>query len=130
MARQLFVTKCQSAIVLGVIVSICLIHSSKAEAGTFLKKANLQQTLNSVLKARTDTQKAYVKRVTELVNQGKLPLQIVDSSYLWIRKKATTRARKIYPIIYFQEVLRLRAKGLGIDTKALGLDDFKLNERD
>jgi hypothetical protein len=73
--------------------------------------ADLESRLMNGLRARTDEEKAYVKRVVESVNKGELPVKLVDSSYFWVRKN---RPDHNFPLFYFKKVLEFRAKAAGI----------------
>ena len=42
-----------------------------------------------------------------MVQQGKIPKNLVDSSWLWVRSK---RPGARSPFVYFEQVLRLRAE--------------------
>ncbi|MFM8291720.1 MAG: hypothetical protein ACKOC4_08485 [Planctomycetia bacterium] len=71
--------------------------------------ASLEERLTAGLKARTPAEVAFCARVAELVRTGRLPAQIVDSTYLW----AVRRGRK-YPFPAFQYALRAKAEKLGV----------------
>lgn len=69
----------------------------------------LEERLTAGLKARTPAEVAFCERVVELVREGRLPAQVVDSTYLW----AVRRGRK-YPLPAFQYALRAKAEKLGV----------------
>jgi hypothetical protein len=71
--------------------------------------ASLQERLEAGLKVRAPADVAFCERVAELVRAGKLPVQLVDSTYLW----AVRRGRK-YPFPAFQHALRVKADRLGV----------------
>lgn len=71
--------------------------------------ASLEERLTAGLKARTPAEVAFCARVAELVRTGRLPAQVVDSTYLW----AVRRGRK-YPFPAFQYALRAKAEKLGV----------------
>ena len=73
--------------------------------------ANLQQQLESGLKARRPEEFAFIAKVVSLVEEDALPLDLVMSTFLWTRKNPKA---KEYPFVYFQRALRERAKKLGI----------------
>ena len=52
---------------------------------------------------------AFIKRVVELVDQGRLPVPLVKSPFSWARSKPVR-----YPFPYFVKALRIRAGKLGI----------------
>ncbi len=70
--------------------------------------ASLQQTLQDGLKARTADELAFIQTVVDKVNAGALPLNLVDTTFQWAR-------RKTHPMQYFEFGLRARAKKAGID---------------
>lgn len=75
----------------------------------------LLQRLLVGLKVRTSADRAFVSRVVQLVQLGQLPVKLVDTTYLWARKRA---ARNSYsannPMIYFRPAMEARAKKLGV----------------
>src|SRR5262249_20284864 len=68
----------------------------------------LKQQLETGLLARTPQEQAFVAKVVEAVDSGDLPLSLVQSTFLWAR-------RKKYPMPYFEQALKIRATALGID---------------
>lgn len=76
----------------------------------------LKQQLTLGLKATTAKDKAFIDTVVAKVNQGTLPRKLVDSTFLWARRRAQehSESRALRPIIYFQPGLIARAKRLGI----------------
>jgi hypothetical protein len=81
------------------------------------RQAALQDQLTAGLKARTPADRAFVELVVTKVEQGKLSRKLVDSTFLWARKRAATRSgsHRLRPMVYFRPALILRAKQLGID---------------
>lgn len=75
----------------------------------------LEERLLVGLRVKTDADRAFIHHVVELVEQGKLPLRLVDSTYFWARQKAE-RSRRLYnnPMVYFRPALVARAARLGI----------------
>ncbi len=73
--------------------------------------ANLQQQLESGLKARRPEEFAFIQMVVTKVANNQLPLDLVKSTFLWARKNPDA---KEYPFVYFERGLRERAKKLGI----------------
>jgi hypothetical protein len=71
-------------------------------------KSSLKDTLEKGLKARRPEEFSFVRRVVLLVDTGRLPRSVVESTFLW------ARAKEDYPFQYFQMGLTLRAKKLGI----------------
>jgi hypothetical protein len=68
----------------------------------------LKQQLNTGLLARTPEERTFNDNVVKLVNEGKLPLSMVQSTFLWARYKQP------YPMPFFEQALRVRAKKAGI----------------
>lgn len=71
--------------------------------------ASLEERLKAGLRVQTPVDVAFCDRVVELVRTGKLPAQVVDSTYLW----AVRRGRK-YPFPAFRQAIRLKAERLGV----------------
>jgi hypothetical protein len=71
--------------------------------------ATLKQQLETGLLARTPSEQAFVNEVVALVNSGDLPISLVQSTFLWARRKGK------FPMPYFERALRLRASAIGID---------------
>jgi hypothetical protein len=69
----------------------------------------LKDKLEKGLKARLPSEFAFIANVVNKVNDGTLPLSLVDSTFLWARKKSDDR-----PFQYFQHGLTLRAQKIGV----------------
>jgi hypothetical protein len=85
------------------------VHGAETDLATRDAIASLEERLTAGLKARTPAEVAFCARVAELVRTGRLPAQVVDSTYLW----AVRRGRK-YPFPAFQYALRAKAEKLGV----------------
>ena len=70
---------------------------------------DLQTTLEKGLKARRPVEFDFIASVVEMVDNGTLPASIVQTSFLWARKK------RPYPFPYFRQSLRIQAQQMGID---------------
>ncbi len=68
----------------------------------------LKEQLETGLLARTPAEQAFVAKVVQLVDDGELPNSLVQSTFLYARKKLP------YPMPYFQRALKIRAKRVGI----------------
>jgi hypothetical protein len=68
----------------------------------------LKDTLNAGLKARLPEEFAFVDRVVRMVDHGKLPLDMVQTTFLWARRKP------IHQFQYFEHGLRMRAEEAGV----------------
>jgi hypothetical protein len=75
--------------------------------------AGLEERLTLGLRVRIPRDKAFCENVVRLVRQGRLPVKLVDSAYLW----AVQRGRK-YPFPAFEYVIRLQADRLGVDLES------------
>ncbi len=73
------------------------------------KKPALKDELEKGLKARLPAEFKFVETVVGMVDAGTLPLDLVESTFLWARRKQP------YPFPYFVRGLRLRAAKIGID---------------
>lgn len=87
------------------------------------QQANLNETLRSVLKCRRPEEFAFVDLVTEKVDQGKLPRNLVLSMMNWATRRsreevAAGRRQNDFPFPYFQEGLRIRAAEINIKLPA------------
>lgn len=75
----------------------------------------LEERLLVGLKVRTREDREFVEQVVKLVNQGKLPVKLVDSTFFWARDKASRkRSMANRPMVYFRPALLSRAAKLGI----------------
>ncbi|HEV3417210.1 MAG TPA: hypothetical protein VG056_10365 [Pirellulales bacterium] len=68
----------------------------------------LKDTLDKGLKARLPSEFAFVANVVGKVDDGTLPLSLVESTFLWARRKPD------HPFQYFQQGLTLRAQKIGV----------------
>jgi len=71
---------------------------------------SLEDQLNTGLKTRRPEETEFVEGVARLVNEGKLPRKLVDSTFIW-----AVRRRQTYPFPAFERALRLQADRLGVD---------------
>ena len=71
--------------------------------------ADLKDQLKNGLRVRRAGDLAFIDKVVELVEAGRLPVSLVKGTFQWARTK-TTR----YPFPYFAKALRIRAGKLGI----------------
>ena len=69
----------------------------------------LKQQLTVGLLARTPDEQAFVDEVVTRVDSGEIPLGLVQSTFLWARR------RRPYPMQYFERALRVRAAEIGIE---------------
>ncbi|MCH2113859.1 MAG: hypothetical protein MK171_02955 [Pirellulales bacterium] len=80
------------------------------------RKLTLSDQLMLGLRARTKADKVFLDKVVTLVEQGKLPRAVVDSTFLWARERAVqhSRLRRLRPLVYFKPALTMRAKRIGV----------------
>ena len=71
---------------------------------------SLEDRLKVGLKARRPEENEFLERVAALVQSGKLPRKLVDSTYLW-----AIRRRQDSPFPAFERALQLQADRLGVD---------------
>jgi hypothetical protein len=67
--------------------------------------------MKKLLKPPTPDDNAFIDRIVRMVNKGKLPPDLVDTTLKWARKKGKHRFQ------YFKEALILRAADRGIVVK-------------
>lgn len=70
--------------------------------------ADLQEQLEDVLKARRPQEFKFIATVVGMVQKETLPRSLVDTTFLWARKKKANRLQ------YFETALRVRAAKQGI----------------
>ncbi len=73
--------------------------------------ANLREQLENGLKARLPNEFKFIDTVVTMVEDNSMPRELVDSTFLWVRKK---KSKVAAPFPYFERALRLRAEKLGI----------------
>jgi hypothetical protein len=61
------------------------------------------------LRTATPEEDGFIERVVGLVDQGKVPAKLVDSTFQWARQKPRHKFQ------YFKRALILRARRIGID---------------
>lgn len=110
--RLLALTGCTLAVAAAATLS--LLAASRCEAAV-PRGPLLEERLLVGLRVKTDADREFIHHVVELVEQGKLPVSLVDSTYFWAREKAS-RSRRLFnnPMIYFRPALVARAARLGI----------------
>ncbi|HEV2968363.1 MAG TPA: hypothetical protein VGY55_00140 [Pirellulales bacterium] len=96
-----------SGLIVGVICIIPVAIGRAADTGTSTTPT-LKDTLDNGLKARLPSEFAFVAKVIAKVDDGTLPLSLVESTFLWARRKPD------HPFQYFQQGLTLRAQKIGV----------------
>lgn len=74
--------------------------------------ASLSDQLKAGLKARRQVEFQFINDVVKLVQQRKLPVNLVVQTFEYARRKRTN-----YPFQYFQRALSLRAARIGVTLK-------------
>lgn len=88
--------------------------SDRLKAGG--RQVSLHDMLRVGLKAKTKADFEYIAEVVKLVDEGKLPRDMVDSSFLYARYRYRTHptSHRLRPMVYFQPSLTARAKKIGV----------------
>ena len=68
----------------------------------------LKEMLEKGLKVRRPQDFTFIATVIKLVDEDKLPLKMVQSTFVWARRKSR-------PFQYFQAALRVQAKEIGVN---------------
>ena len=97
------------------ILTVCLcvagtVAAPAAEPPVPRESTSLAERLKAGLKARLPQEFAYVDRVAALVEEGVLPVKLVDTAFAWARKKGVP-----YPFPYFRRVLEIQASLIGLE---------------
>jgi hypothetical protein len=90
------------------ILAVMLALLSPAVARTAQRSPLDAATMKVALHTATPQEDGFIDRVLAMVDKGTLPLDLVESTFLWARKKPR---RKFF---YFREGLILRAADRGI----------------
>lgn len=75
------------------------------------RRAELKDELEAGLKARRPEEFQFIARVVKLVEEGRLPLKLVRSTFVWARRK------KPYPFPFFERAMIARAAQIGVQIK-------------
>ena len=75
-----------------------------AQVAPTRKTKDLKEQLKSKLRPRTPAESAFIDRVVKMVDQNKLELRTVNSTFNWAR-----RIRLRYRFPYFQRALQIEA---------------------
>ena len=73
-----------------------------------------ERQLNAMLKTRHDEEKKFVNKIVGKVRLGKIPSRLVSTTYSWVRNK---RPDTNYPFVYFERVIRIQAKAIGLEDE-------------
>ena len=68
--------------------------------------------LNAVLLTHRTAEKEYVAKIVKGIKDGKIPLSLVDESWLWVKDN---RPRTRYPFVYFARILKLNGDRVKVD---------------
>ncbi len=95
---------------LGKSILILVLVSGVWLAWTDMAQAQLDaETMRAALRTATPEEDGFIDYVLELVDQGRLPRALVESTFQWARKKARHRFQ------YFRYGLIVRAAQQGIE---------------
>lgn len=83
------------------------VANSSAQEFDELTLVQLERQLNSILKTRLNEEKLYIATIVKLVNDGKLPRKLINTSFKYVKNK---RPYTKYPFVYFARVLHFQAK--------------------
>jgi hypothetical protein len=104
-----------TSLVAAALLATCLLTTGLMPAGTAAEppvpreSTSLSERLKAGLQARLPQEFAYADRVAALVEQGELPVKLVDTAFAWARKKGGK-----YPFPYFRRVLEIQASLIGV----------------
>ena len=97
------------ALLLSLAMLICTLVVITPPDASGVDVADLKDQLKNGLRVRRAGDLAFIDKVVELVEAGRLPGSLVKGTFQWARTK-TIR----YPFPYFAKALRIRAGKLGI----------------
>jgi hypothetical protein len=83
----------------------CCSRPAPATAANFLDA----DTMKAALHTATPVEDGFIEKVVAKVNAGKLPVDLVQSTFLWARKKPLEKR-----FFYFKQALIARAQQRGI----------------
>ena len=80
------------------------------------RQLTLREQLVTGLRAFTKADFDFIDEIVILVDQGKLPRRLVNSTFLWSRDRAARRSfyRRLRPMVFFRPAMIARAKRLGL----------------
>lgn len=80
------------------------------------RQISLRDQLRVGLKAVTKADLAFIDLVVAKVNTRVLPRSLVDSTFLWARRRVETRNVRyaMRPMVYFQPAMIQRARAIGV----------------
>lgn len=67
--------------------------------------------LNAVLLTHRTSEKEYISKIVKGIKDKKIPLSLVDESWLWVRDN---RPRTRYPFVYFAKILKLQGERMKV----------------
>jgi hypothetical protein len=108
MLRSTFL-RCLAA--LGLAASGLFAHRAIRTITAAEEVAPLKDQLKNGLEARRPEDRLFCDRVAQMVEESRLPVELVKGTFQWARRK------KPYPFPYFERALRLRAAELGIQIQ-------------
>jgi hypothetical protein len=100
---------CLGALVLSLSISLAAAFAAPPSTSAIGPGGpDLKTSLEKGLRARRPVEFAFIASVVQMVDNGTLPQSLVETSFLWARKKQP------YPFPYFQQSLKVQAQKMGI----------------
>jgi hypothetical protein len=99
-------------------VDLALADSPPPINGGGVSGLDLKTQLEKGLKARRPVEFQYIDQIIQLVEDGSLPVSLVQTTYGWARKQ--TSARQLQ---YFQFALQARVRSQGLNVKLPNLNN-------
>ena len=122
MAKGLSRAVCLLTLLAGLTAPALAQTSARNKTNAYVQ-VTLRQQLRAGLKCRRPVEFEFVDRVTRLVDEGKLPIDLVNICFAWSRHQNSFR-----PFVYFERSLTqlARDKGCPIDIKPKPASKLKL----
>lgn len=81
------------------------------------ERATLRERLVYGLLAKIPSELAFIELVVLKVDEGKLPVELVNQTFFWARERATPsqNGSPRRPIIFFKPAMTARAKRIGVE---------------
>ena len=107
---QFTTNRCAPILLVFVLTNILWVPSQAEEPAGGSESISLEDQLKTGLKARLPEENEFLEEVARLVETGKLPRKLVDSTFMW-----AVRRRQTYPLPAFERALRMQAERLGVE---------------
>jgi hypothetical protein len=100
---------CAAVLLLAGLAAAALLNSTGAQPAAAQEIAELKEQLKNGLLVQRPEDQAFVDHVVIMVEQNRLPMELVKSTFQWARRK-----KKPYPFPYFRKGLEIRAAEIGV----------------